>query len=384
MRTQMRTQMKTQLTNKPWSIIAIAILLIAFGSSNAFAVPPTEAGVTITSVKTKVQVNYQVGGIAQPTVNPDKDCYFTVDNKINHTISVSTASTAVTPGSQYNLLTYKLSNTGNKKQAYIVTRTKLAGAAAMQNCEVWYDTSATGLTGNVETNTDVTKITDKTGAITTFFNLEYNTESNNIYVRGDFNTDNTNGQEANIEIIAQACDAGTTNFTNQETMLDVFNTEQVVWADGDGNGGLGGDIVRDGKFSAFAKFVVSTATLGVSKTSVVLRDPFNGVTNPKRIPGAIVQYITTISNSGGTAATSIVLTDDLTDEVVTSKTIAYDPGSILVRAPNCFLNVETNLTDTDDDPGTDYGQWASPVITVGNIELPAGTTATVKFNVEIL
>ncbi len=38
--------------------------------------------------------------------------------------------------------------------------------------------------------------------------------------------------------------------------------------------------------------------LSVSKTSAVLSDPYNGTTNPKRIPGAVVRYSVSITNTG--------------------------------------------------------------------------------------
>ena len=52
-------------------------------------------------------------------------------------------------------------------------------------------------------------------------------------------------------------------------------------------------------------------TLTVQKTSAVISDPINGTTNPKRIPGAVVQYVVSITNSGnGTVdSSSLVITD---------------------------------------------------------------------------
>src|SRR4051812_36560343 len=51
--------------------------------------------------------------------------------------------------------------------------------------------------------------------------------------------------------------------------------------------------------------------LSVSKTSGVLSDPVNGGLNPKRIPGSVVRYIITVSNSGsGTVdASTLAITD---------------------------------------------------------------------------
>lgn len=53
-------------------------------------------------------------------------------------------------------------------------------------------------------------------------------------------------------------------------------------------------------------------TLNVTKVSSIVSDPVNGATNPKAIPGALIEYLITVSNSGSDAADSdsIVLTDD--------------------------------------------------------------------------
>lgn len=59
-------------------------------------------------------------------------------------------------------------------------------------------------------------------------------------------------------------------------------------------------------------FTVNTALLTNLKSVIPLNDPFNGVTNPKYIPGAVAQYtILIISNSGAGTVTnnSIVITE---------------------------------------------------------------------------
>ncbi len=52
-------------------------------------------------------------------------------------------------------------------------------------------------------------------------------------------------------------------------------------------------------------------TLSVTKISSIISDPVSGTTNPKRIPGAIVEYCILISNSGSASAGSVVATDNL-------------------------------------------------------------------------
>lgn len=51
------------------------------------------------------------------------------------------------------------------------------------------------------------------------------------------------------------------------------------------------------------------ALMSFQKTVNVLCDPFNGTTNPKNIPGAIVQYVITATNSGSASAVLTQMTD---------------------------------------------------------------------------
>lgn len=60
-------------------------------------------------------------------------------------------------------------------------------------------------------------------------------------------------------------------------------------------------------------FIVEAAAITLAKSVRIVSDPINGTTNPKAIPGAIVEYTLTITNSGQVEATGV----DLSDEVPT-------------------------------------------------------------------
>jgi len=110
--------------------------------------------------------------------------------------------------------------------------------------------------------------------------------------------------------------------------------------------------------------------------------PIQPAVNPKRIPGARVRYITTISNSGGALATSIALVDSINTEIANG-TITYNTESILLRAPNRNGNAEFSISDANGDGDQGYWNATNKEISVGNIELDANETATVKFEVTI-
>ena len=73
----------------------------------------------------------------------------------------------------------------------------------------------------------------------------------------------------------------------------------------------------------------SAVAMSMTKTALVVSDPQNGATNPKNIPGAVVQYQLSVSNSGpGTVdAGTIVLTDPLPTTVT-----AYVAGTAVTFA----------------------------------------------------
>lgn len=58
-------------------------------------------------------------------------------------------------------------------------------------------------------------------------------------------------------------------------------------------------------------FCKPTASISVTKVSSVISDPINGSTNPKRIPGALIEYCILVSNTGLATLTNLVATDNL-------------------------------------------------------------------------
>lgn len=78
----------------------------------------------------------------------------------------------------------------------------------------------------------------------------------------------------------------------------------------------------------------ATAALVIDKTSMVISDPVNGTTNPKLIPGAIVEYAITVRNAG---------------------TVAVEAGTLAildVMPPNMAFAVGTPVTFTNGTPSS--------------------------------
>lgn len=106
--------------------------------------------------------------------------------------------------------------------------------------------------------------------------------------------------------------------------------------------------------------------LNVSKSSVVVSDPVNGVTQPMAIPGATVRYTISVQNApGASAGGSNVIT---TDPIPANTT--YRPASITLDA--------TPLTDGTD---ADAGAFDGTAIRVNLGDMAPGDSHTVTFEV---
>jgi uncharacterized repeat protein (TIGR01451 family) len=90
-------------------------------------------------------------------------------------------------------------------------------------------------------------------------------------------------------------------------------------------------------------FCNPVAVLGVTKVSTLISDPFNGTTNPRMIPGAVIEYCILVQNPGSGTATNVVGTD------VLPATLTYTPGS-MVSGTSC---AGAATAEDDDNVGAD-------------------------------
>ncbi len=99
--------------------------------------------------------------------------------------------------------------------------------------------------------------------------------------------------------------------------------------------------------------VVLPAQLSMTKTMRVISDPLNGTQNPKAIPGAIVEYELTVTNTGeGTSDTdSIVIVDHLADNtVLLTGDLSGSPVTLTDGSPASSLTLSWSASEpaTDD------------------------------------
>lgn len=171
------------------------------------------------------------------------------------------------------------------------------------------------------------------------------------------------------------------------------------------------DAITDGSHSTYGAYKVVSAILSVAKVATLLCDPINGNTNPKNIPGAVVQYAITIVNGAGAASATLTQVSD-----VLAASLAVEPklingvgaGALCTSATGASLSASgfgavngagvvttyaapglatqattAGATATAGAGGTvtiNYGTLASPAYTLVGGVLPASSFVTVYFN----
>jgi uncharacterized repeat protein (TIGR01451 family) len=349
--------------------LALIALSSVGGLQSAFAVG-TDAG---TSINNQATVTYSVGSVAQTQINSSPTgnstpgasggapTTFVVDNKILHTVAeVSGNATIVSPGQANVVATFTVTNTGNNPQGYQLTATNLTGGALfgqIDNTDV----------ANLRVFRDVNGNSAYDAADTeAFINTLAEDATVRVFVVADVPLTTNNGQYANVQLAATATAPGTSaaaplpqsNGADDPTVVD------VVWADG-------GAVPRNGIHEAADQFAIQSASLTVTKTSSVVSDPFNGATNPKAIPGAVVRYTVTVMNGSTTTAADSVSLED----VIPTNTV-FVPGSLTLNA--------AALTDGNDADAGRYEAAPTPrvVVNAGTIAASGGA-ATVTFQVTV-
>lgn len=352
----------------------------------------TAAGTSITNTAT---VNYQVGGVSQASINSNT-AQFVVDNKVNLLVErLDTAAVPVTPGGSNFVTAFRLTNLGNKAQGFVFN-----GSAAGTG-DANTPTTTTNPFGSpndtfqmLGTGTYVESVagcSSSTGApgfgaaTDTARSVATLAPDTCIYVYIVANADTiangaVNGAVSVVRLSAEARAATTLAALTQTTGADTALTEDIVFA----------DAARDATEAVDSAYVVSSATLAVAKTSTVVSDPFNNTTNPKAIPGAVMEYAIELTNSGGANATGVVITDTLPATGISYTTATYNSGnsdvSITVGAgAPSFCRAEAG----SDSNGDGCFRTAGGVLTVGSPAVTqvatggAATRLTVRFRMTI-
>jgi uncharacterized repeat protein (TIGR01451 family) len=337
------------------------------GATPAFAAG-TASGTTITN---NVSVNYSVGGVSQTALNASNN--ITVDRRINLTVvEVGTVTTTVAPGQTAAVTTFTVTNTSNAALDLGLSVTQPVGGTAAHGGTDNFD--VTGVQIAVDTNGNGTYEAG-TDTIVTFLDEIAADAARTVFVLGNIPAGQANGSVAEVNLVAQAREAGTAGSQGAvSTETAGANTAGVDTVFGDTAGTAAGDGARDGRHSDDDDYTVLAALLSVTKQSRVLSDPFNLAVNPKMIPGATVEYcIVVVNAAGGGAADSVAISDAI-------------PANTTFVAGSIRLNgtyTGTVPTGTCNGDGVAGGSFAANTVS-GNLgTIAAGNTRTLYFNVTI-
>lgn len=350
---------------------------LMFGAlPNAHAVGVT-AG---TDISNTVTVNYQVNSVAQ---DPETaDVTFKVDRKIVLTVA-SDGNTSVLSGATGQVLAFTVTNDANSPLDFALS--------VAQDGADDFDVTAYTIYADRPASAGGTSVgTFDTDDVA--WNRQYIDElaadaSSKVFVVSTIpNAGNSDGDQAGIVLAATArlnTGAGGSYAASADALgaaaveTTGANTANIDNVFGD----VAGETDNDGEadHSAIGYYILETASIQVGKYSTVISDPFNNTTNPKAIPGAVVEYCLIVRNAGAAAASAIVLTDEIPANT------AYVAGTIRTAAAGDNTSCTSGTGGAEDDAvgapdvtdphsgSFDGGAGPNGTVTIGTPALPATT-----------
>ncbi len=135
------------------------------------------------------------------------------------------------------------------------------------------------------------------------------------------------------------------------------------------------------------EFIVAASDIDLVKSVAILSDPVNGTTNPKAIPGAVVEYTLTIYNLGAVAASGITLTDTVPSAFNVAETtyteLFYDDAGTAIDSNDITVSGNA-ITISNISVAADTDTSDSTVDADGNIEYKTTDGKTIiKFTVKL-
>ncbi len=343
----------------------LAVVLLLAGAQQAQGLGTVQG----TNVANTASVDYTVGGVNQPDVSSNT-ANFVVDRRINLTVAeVGGTSTSVIPGSIDRVTTFTVSNTTNGTQDFRLLATNDAAGAG----------TAFGDTDNFD-GANVRVFVDNGNGIyepaldtATFINELGADQTRTVFVLADIPVGQVNDDTAGVTLRAFAANSGAAGLGADATQTAGADTPLVVdtvFGDTAGAANTTGDSALDGSHSDDDEYDVVTAALTVIKSQTVISDPFNGLVNPKAIPGAVIEYCVDINNTGASQADAIVMTDAIPANTT------YQAGTIRVGVAGAGTGCTSGTGAAEDDDaagGGDAGDFN--VTTAGAVTVRGGNIA---------
>ncbi len=355
------------------ALLGTAMCLILSGAAQAVGTP---AGTPVNNTAT---IGYSVGGVSQPNV-ASNTASFVVDKRINLTVAeLGGAATTVSPGSSSQVTSFTVTNTTNGVADFKLTAAQDNGGTTAfgdtddfnaSNVGVFVDSNANGI---YESALDTATFIDELAA----------DASRTVFIVVDVPLNLADLSTAGVTLTATAAEPGTGGTLGGDSVqtagADTPSAVDIVFGDTAGDT----DAARDGRFSDDDEYDIATATITFLKTSRVVSDPFNGATEPKAIPGAVLEYCLAVSNSGSAGAADVAFTDAVPTNVTYVTGTLVAGGTISGGVCNADGSAEDdNDTGGDDTDGTS-ASFASNTVSASVSTVAAGGSTTARFRVTV-
>ena len=355
------------------------IALAGTAVSLIFAQGAQAAGTTAgTPVNNTATINYTVGSVAQPQVTSNT-ASFVVDKRINLTVAeLGGASTVSSPGSVNQVTSFTVTNTTNAISDFKLAVTQdVGGTTAFSDTD---DFNANNIRVFVDNGDGVFNAAQDTA---TYIDELAADASITVFVVADIPVGQVDQSTAGFTLTATAANPGTAGTLGADTAqtagADTPGAVDVVFGDGAGDT----DAARDGKFSDDDEYDVAGATITFVKTSKVISDPFNLTSNPKAIPGAVMEYCLAVTNSGSVPALGVSFADAIPANTTFLTNSLVGGGSIsggVCDATGAAEDDNNSGTDESDGVGASYA--SNNVAGVVN-SIPASSSTTLRFRVTV-
>jgi uncharacterized repeat protein (TIGR01451 family) len=332
--------------------LAAGTAMIALQTAPAVAEGVT-AGTPITNTAT---VDYRVGGVDQTDVVATDT--FDVDRKVNFVVTrVSDPTTTVSPGQQDAVIAFDVANLSNDTIDLVLSASQLGSDAFdADNVTIFVDDG----NGTFDGGDTATTLIDQIAEDATV----------RVFVVSDIALSRANGDNAALRLSATAHDgltAGVQGAVLTTTPGADTDGVETVLADGAGVE----DSTNDGVFTAEGSYTVFAATLTVTKASRVLSDGISA-TDPKAIPGALIEYCIVVGNGSSSAtATNVIVTDVLPADLTFDGTFRIRVNGTIDGTGNCL------------DDGVPGGTFTGGTVSAPVSDVSAGQTRTAYFRATI-
>ena len=290
-----------------------------------------------TPVTNSFTLDYKVGGVDQPQIDtegtPD-ETVFTVDRLVDVLVS-SQGDLSVAPGATDEELVFSVLNEGNATQAYELT---LIEEPTAGDDTINTDDPASGTDSLVYYKDDGDGVFQDTGA--DGLGIPYDPANLPevdadqvlwVVVTQDIPTSAIDGDQADLTLVANTfytvADGGTGEVFPDTGGNEILGAAENVLADDTGT--ADGD--NDGAHSATGAYIIASAEIEGEKTVTIYNEdgvglgcatiPGTPVPNSYSIPGACVEYVISVTNTGSQEATDIIVEDTLPDELEYSNAV---------------------------------------------------------------